>query len=187
MGLGKILGILLAMAVIFFTGYYVGCSNIPKPEITHSIEITKREGELRPKPVEITLKDGSIFTDTIKILKYETLPDPEDTIAVYDDYFTRRTYNRTFGTDSTYTLKLTTTVVNNRIEAEQFDETYRKLTTIERYTDIKTPTKLGISASAPFKAEWIQVNAHILFKQKIDLSIGYNSKYKGVFSIGYYF
>lgn len=189
MKIGQLVATLLIGLAIFLFGYWLGAKSVElgPPEVTMEINITESSGELELKPTKIELKDGSIFTDTATIYQYERIPDKRDTLAIYEDYYAKREYNRTYGTDSTYTLTLTSIVQNNRIVSEKYSDIFREKTRVEKYPIVKTPTKLGFSLEAPFNLDYIEAKAHILFKQKVDIGVGYNSIYKGVGSIGVYF
>jgi hypothetical protein len=180
----------LAVSVaIFYAGYRSGKSSIPygQPAVTTEITVTADSGLLVFQPTRIELKDGTLITDTVTIYRYEQLPDEGDTAAVYSDYYTERTYHRTYGTDTTYSLELETTVKNNRILAERYTEKYVEKTRVEKYPVLSTPTKLGVSVSFPFSREWVELKGHLLLKQKVDFSIGYSSRYRFTAGVAYFF
>jgi hypothetical protein len=180
----------LAVSVaIFYAGYHSGKSSNPygQPAVTTEITVTADSGLLVFQPARVELRNGEIITDTVTIYRYEQLPDEGDTVAVYSDYYTERTYNRTYGTDTTYSLALETTVKNNRILAERYTEKYVEKTRVERYPVLSTPTKWGVSVHAPFSGEWVELRGHLLLKQKVDFSIGYSSRYRFTGGVAYFF
>ena len=146
-----------------------------------TVTVNRTDTIYHPKPYKVTeveyVDRVAYFTDTVTRTA--------DTAAILAEFFTVNHYEQTLVNDNLLTLNLHQQVAMNSIVMQTYDYQLR-LRHTER-TVYKYPTKFGVSATAPVNGDFLQLNAHLLLKQKLDLSVGYSSEYGVVAGVGWYF